>query len=673
MAANGDMVTGLGRSGRHRICGEQPGLQGLPHVLLLLLALLCALPRAMAANAVDIDAVVGFSDTFQAGRWTPLNVTVTNHGGEVSGELEVQITGSDELKGRSYVTSQRRKLELHRNTRKSQQFIILPQSLSHPLVIRVLVDGRELSRAEVDLRRRFVAEQLVLVLSRDANLDYLNDGTANGRRVLYPHPELLPAHWRGYDAVAAIVVRGVSLERLSARQFDALHKWIAQGGILAVSGGPDYEQLRRPRLASLLPGLPLGMTRIDADALRSTFSASLDVSRPVYVNRLGAFRGSAPLRSVSAPLIVERTLGLGRVLYLTFDVAGPPFNRWEGMRKLWLDNLRLPPATTPVLGKTESVPESALQALVRAEAPDFPSHAMVLFFVALYLGSLWGACRFPVHETVLRRLAPIWSWAAPALFVFAAWLLFGPAMFHRGPIVAAIAVIEPFPDSIYARLELELGVYATRSGTLHLEYGGAEPVWYPLRQAQQRGNVEDWMFGEDSQRFLEPQDRRRYVLHALEGEDVIAFYLDFSVRDEINGPRVILDNVSGRRVEDLWLVFDGYAYALGSIADGVRIERAFNRRTHGVAVDAVSWRSVLRAPSSAPAQDPAPTRIALEHRAQELGEMYPGPGHALLVGYTTSPLRPVGASAGWPRRERAVVAFRVAALRSDASTGDSNE
>ena len=49
---------------------------------------------------------------------------------------------------------------------------------------------------------------------------------------------------------------------------------------------------------------------------------------------------------------------------------------------------------------------------------------------------------------------------------------------------------------------------------------------------------------------------------------------------------------------------------------------------------------------------------------------YPGPGHALLIGYTASPLQPAGASAGWPRRERALVAFRVAALPGDAAASE---
>src|SRR5688572_3847872 len=103
MDATGDMVSGQGCRGRHRACDAYWRLPGRSDVLLLL-ALLCA-PPAFGAAAVDIAAVVGFADTFQPGRWTPLSVTVTNRGGDLIGELEVQITGGDALRGRPYITS----------------------------------------------------------------------------------------------------------------------------------------------------------------------------------------------------------------------------------------------------------------------------------------------------------------------------------------------------------------------------------------------------------------------------------------------------------------------------------------------------------------------------------------------------------------------------------------
>ena len=102
MVADGVMVAGqgraLGKGGRPRTCGLWSRFQRLAEVLLPL-ALLCMPPPATAASAVEISAVVGFTDTFSPGRWTPLAVTVTNRGGDLSGELEVQVSGGDELRG----------------------------------------------------------------------------------------------------------------------------------------------------------------------------------------------------------------------------------------------------------------------------------------------------------------------------------------------------------------------------------------------------------------------------------------------------------------------------------------------------------------------------------------------------------------------------------------------
>jgi hypothetical protein len=43
---------------------------------------------------------------------------------------------------------------------------------------------------------------------------------------------------------------------------------------------------------------------------------------------------------------------------------------------------------------------------------------------------------------------------------------------------------------------------------------------------------------------------------------------------------------------------------------------------------------------------------------------FPRPGHALLIGYTMSPLQPAGASAAWRRQELALVAYHFASSGS---------
>ena len=663
---NRERIAGQGAIARLRTRAGTP-LRAFA-VTLLLLAGIAAAPLACAASAVDITATLGFSDTFRPGYWTPLAVSVTNRGQDFSGTLEVQVTADDALRGRELVTYQRRALELNRDARKTQHFLVQPQGLSYPLVIRVRSDGQDVARAEVELRTRFAAQRLLLVVSRNADLDHLNDGAAEGLRVLYPHPELLPRHWRGYDAVAAVVLHGVSLERLSTSQYEALHKWIAQGGILAVSGSADEALLRTSRLAALLPGVPQGMALLDPAALRGAFPASLDTSQAVQVHRLGVFQGRARLAAGSVPLVVERDLGFGRVVFLTFDVAGPPFDRWDGMRALLLENLRLPPAAAGAAAGPEPGAETPLLALIRAAAPDFPASSTVFLFLLLYLGVLFAGHAIPAGGTRRPRLAAIRAWAAPVMFAPAAWLLFGPGAFPRGGSAAAVALIEPLPGSGYARLAFELGVYANRDGTMRLDYRGAEPVLAPHRQARREGKVEDWVFGQGPRPYVEPLDRRRYVLHALEGEDVIAFRIDATLHDESIGPRITLTNGSGHALDGLSLVFGGHAYELGSVGAGARLDRRLIAATHGTAIGATALSDVLKAPAGVSPELLVPLRLMLKQHLQQGGERAaPAPGHGLLIAHTASPLRPGEGSSHWSHQERALLALRIAATPAGVS------
>ena len=45
-----------------------------------------------AGERLEIQTVLGFSNTFRLGRWTPLTVIVTNHDNNLTGEIEVEVT-----------------------------------------------------------------------------------------------------------------------------------------------------------------------------------------------------------------------------------------------------------------------------------------------------------------------------------------------------------------------------------------------------------------------------------------------------------------------------------------------------------------------------------------------------------------------------------------------------
>jgi hypothetical protein len=155
-----------------------------------------------SAAAVDIQLTLGFSETFRLDHWTPLIVTLSNRGSDLSGQLEIEVSGGNEFQGNSFTTFYRRDLELPGNSRKRFNFTVFPENPSKPLLIRIISGAQEpLVQRTLDLRGRFTSARLLLVLCRDADLDYLNDASGESLRVLYPHPELLPDRWQGYDGV----------------------------------------------------------------------------------------------------------------------------------------------------------------------------------------------------------------------------------------------------------------------------------------------------------------------------------------------------------------------------------------------------------------------------------------------------------------------------------------
>ena len=126
-----------------------------------------------------------------------------------------------------------------------------------------------------------------------------------------------------------MIVHGMSLEDLNRRQFIALKKWLAQGGRLAVSGGPDYALLRTPRLAELLPASPTGLLTVtDGGAIGRAMGQTVPLRAPFHLHRLNAYRGHTVFGTDAQPLVVEASSGLGLIAYLSFDIASPPFDRW---------------------------------------------------------------------------------------------------------------------------------------------------------------------------------------------------------------------------------------------------------------------------------------------------------------------------------------------------------
>ena len=351
-------------------------------------------------------------------------------------------------------------------------------------------------------------------------------------------------------------------------------------------------------------------------------------------------------------LVLSRDLGLGRVVYLAFDVARPPFARSAALAPLWRRVLDLPPDDgAGGLFQTAAAPQgvSPVKAVLGGERGGFPGHGTVLVFLVLYLGLLATGHRLQPAGRAGRRFLPLLTWAAPLVFAPAAWLLFGPLLFERGTASVMVSTVEPLPGSGYARLHLDLGLYRHRRGALRFGYDGADPTFrVPVRWRADAG-AEAWLFNEDASAFVEPLDRRPFVLHLLEGRDVIPFAIDATLARADGGLSLALHNRSGWPLSQAWLVADGRAYALGDLDHGERIERRLDVLRDALPVGDDGWTALLARWTglTRPEREAARavvTRASGEHR-----------GAPLLVARTRSPLRVSAHDGEWRRTELVMV------------------
>ena len=574
---------------------------------------------ASRASQLAVDVDLGFADTYRLGRWAPVGVTLQSRVRDFVADVEIVVQAGDDLREGAYNIVHRQQVDLPRGSRKRLEFTVRIEGFARPMVLRVRSGSQVLIERSVELRERHTERPLLLVLGRDLDLDYLTQGREGAVRVAYPHPDRLPARWQAYDGVHSVVVHGVSLERLSKAQFQALRDWIATGGVLAVSGGPDFALLQTPRLAGLLPAQPSGLVRVEdpgslGAALGAPASRPLPAARAFDINELrvapGPSRPTVGRRWSGFPLVVERALGTGRILYLAFDVARTPFADWSGMPSLWMDLLGLNslgprPGGRSVRAQSDGrfmtsglraqeaesavIPDSPARsdavdlvtALVRALGPVYPSHLMVLAFLGLYLGLLATGYRLPASSRSGRILRGSMTYGSPLLFAPLAWYLFGPVLFPVGSSLVAVSVVEPLVHSRRARLRQDLGLFSTAQAPLAVRFQGLEPAVVPrvgsrdpgrtTRAANQSASP-DWLLMNGARPSAGPSMDTSwapaYQLHVLSAAGLIDFEwqaeLDLSPRI----PRISVHSRSGIAWSSAWLAHNGLLFALGPIPSG---------------------------------------------------------------------------------------------------------
>lgn len=397
-------------------------------VLWMLLVAWLATPSALAETRFDIE--VGFSGRVVEGAFAPVRVHVEHTGVPVDGRLVLTQTVETPWHG-VFTETRSQPLRLGQKASKTLTVQFPLSSAVYPLIVRLEDEsGRLLAEHVADLRDVGQAELLVVALSETG----FPSALPNGQTPLNVPAEQLPELASGFEALGRIYLGRFSLGALSQRQRQALWQWVQLGGDLVVLGGNNWFVQDDPDLRARLPLAPEGVTDVAYADGRTL---------PTLVGRL---RGSVIFASLdNRPLVLRRSLGLGRVWLTTVDPLAQdmPAGFWSALEAAPFQN---------------EVPFDTLAQETFMQQPlVFPSRLLIASILVTFVAGMallsWLGLRRPWATGALL------GWVALAGAV--AMVVLNQPNFSR-PLTAVELALESVPVEGPGYQRTWLGVYAQR-------------------------------------------------------------------------------------------------------------------------------------------------------------------------------------------------------------------
>jgi hypothetical protein len=326
---------------------------------------------------------LGFNGYFQLETWTPLTIVLENRGRATSGTLEVIVTSGSEYLRNIYQTTYSMDVELPYNSTKLCSFTILITSFTHDLIIRLQHAEETLLSRSINLRPYHTTQNLAIVLDDKTSPDFLSALPQNLFSVNV-RPRFLPETWYGYEGVKMVIIDAGMLKRLREQQFQALLQWIKRGGYLVTAGGVNYGALLEERVQRLLPIHIGGHQQVfELQSLQDFCGQRLASTDPFLILRTSVEDSYVLVQEDDIPIITQKTIGVGKIIFVAFDLQNPPFSRWANRRMFWDNMLSLQPVIET--SRIDVDNRKILDALLSNMPKDFPDVKFTFIFLGIYV------------------------------------------------------------------------------------------------------------------------------------------------------------------------------------------------------------------------------------------------------------------------------------------------
>ena len=445
-------------------------------IVALFVAALSLGPLALTTQAagVGLEARVLLQGHTRVGSWMAIEVSFTNDGPAVQGEL--QIAGGAQGRTRFSVA-----VDLPTDSRKTYVLHAQPPAFGRSVKVELVAGGSTVASADVAYLVHDTTQMIVGVIAERpqgiiGELDL--DPGPNGQAPAIVSLGLgdLPERLEGWATLDRLIWQDVDSNNLTSAQMDALRGWIAGGGVLIIAGGTAGIGTLSAFPDDLIPYRPDATVTVAPTSIGGLVGAlpADATDLPAYGGALGAGRALA----MSGDRVVAGDLdyGSGSVTILGFDPTTAWLAASRDIEAMWQRFLPARTAGGPVITGDDSQLVNAVSQLASLALPPIGGLLALLVGYILLIG--------PINYLVLKRLDRrelAWVTMPVLIAVFAVSAYgFGTALRGNDLIVNEVAIVRGAPGATEGIAQVYLGVYSPTRATYQVEVPGGALLAAPI-------------------------------------------------------------------------------------------------------------------------------------------------------------------------------------------------
>jgi hypothetical protein len=617
-----------------------------------------------ASAKLGVEETIGFRETIKIGKWLPVTVTIRNDGTPVRGLLALELSTISEGHPQPYITTLSQAVDLPTQSRKRYTFIVMFRDFTHPLVIRLTdQSGVAVYTREIDLRTLTSPDRLILVFSNEPVLDSLASVSPGKARVVYPNLDELPGRWDALDAVDLIALRNLSLAPLRPEQMQALQQWVARGGHLLVTGGPNWTHYTHPYWRELVPLKVTGMVEVATlQALEPLVGVSSPEDIRLSILRTEAIGGNILARTDEHALLITQKRGRGEVVFVAFDPGRAPLAAWDGTAMLWKALFRLD--ETPNYWKLrrelrETFDETWIAQALQLPLLSFPSHLLLAVFLVLYASTIGFFFWRAGFES--RAARETWMLIGLTLIAFSggAYLLFREPHIQQDALLFEVSAVDVIPQSRFADVETHLALLSTRKQTYDLKIAGPPSTWLQIVPPMTRDLQLDWHLQQDQVLTIKDIFVPGWGMRVFKGRGLREFPIETRVLREADTVMVRVTNKTGYVLQHCWLWRGPRIVSLGNLDDGDEAEGVLtvNPDEQSRGGQQVRWERDLAHEMFRGREIPDLLRRAVVERSMQemLRSESTWQNHVTMIGWLERPLTAISVDPGNVGVQRATI------------------